>query len=309
MSKIFTILLIFVLSAAAFAQKTESAKWTKIANPKDNFSFALPADFLVDNEDDKSRAFANQDGVSMRVEMDEGGGKSRLNMYRQVPSPLKNGSTFTLGDFTGDVYMNLTKGFFTMSAYVASPKAFYLITVSSKDNKSPALNAFLLSIKFGDKPLLKQENPAVSGEEKAVSLASLPTSPIILAALSRKTSGKFQVKYDEEKVKYTGGDDKDDLNDNPAEVIKYSRSLIILRKPQTRYTDSARQEGVQGTIRLRIVFRADGQIGDITVLHKLGGGLTESAIDAARQIKFLPAEIDGKAVDVTKTIEYSFTIY
>jgi hypothetical protein len=38
-------------------------------------------------------------------------------------------------------------------------------------------------------------------------------------------------------------------------------------------------------------------------------GLVINSVDAARRIKFLPAEVDGKPVDVTKIVEYSFSIY
>ncbi len=44
-------------------------------------------------------------------------------------------------------------------------------------------------------------------------------------------------------------------------------------------------------------------------LSKMNKGLVINSVDAARRIKFLPAEVDGKPVDVTKIVEYSFSIY
>jgi TonB family protein len=66
---------------------------------------------------------------------------------------------------------------------------------------------------------------------------------------------------------------------------------------------------VQGTVKLRVTLLASGNIGAIELVVSLGAGLDQAAFEAARSIKFLPAEIDGKPVDVTMNFEYGFTIY
>lgn len=85
--------------------------------------------------------------------------------------------------------------------------------------------------------------------------------------------------------------------------------LAIESKPQPRYTDSARRDNVQGTVKLRVEFQADGTIGHVEPLSELPNGLTEQAEKAARQIKFRPAAVDGVAVDSSKLVEYTFAIY
>ncbi len=186
-----------------------------------------------------------------------------------------------------------------MSIYAASSKAFYTIGVSSRNAKSPALEKFLYSLKFDDRAFIKRIAQANQLEEAAVaiSIASLETSPAILEALKKKDAKDSKVTYDIGKKPEDDGDGK------------YSRALITLRKPRPSFTDSARQAAFQGTVKLKIVFRANGEIGDITVLAQLKKGLTENAIAAARRIKFLPAEIDGKTVDVSRTVEYNFVLY
>jgi len=54
---------------------------------------------------------------------------------------------------------------------------------------------------------------------------------------------------------------------------------------------------------------ANGSIGSIVPVTRLGYGLTEKAIAAARQIQFEPKKVNGIAQSVTKTIEYNFNIY
>lgn len=83
----------------------------------------------------------------------------------------------------------------------------------------------------------------------------------------------------------------------------------ITSKPPPTYTDAARQNNVQGTIRLIVVFTATGSVTNIRPLNHLDHGLTEQAIAAARRIQFVPARKDGRAVSTYATIEYNFSVY
>lgn len=83
----------------------------------------------------------------------------------------------------------------------------------------------------------------------------------------------------------------------------------ILSKPIAAYTDEARKNGVAGSIKLRVSFLASGVIGDVISVNTLPDGLTESAIEAAKGIKFQPATKDGIPLTVTKLVEYSFTTF
>lgn len=85
--------------------------------------------------------------------------------------------------------------------------------------------------------------------------------------------------------------------------------LKILSKPKASYTDSARQSNVQGTIKMAVLFGADGRVKNILLLRRLGKGLDENAVKAARNILFEPKKRDGKPVSVVRIIEYSFRIY
>lgn len=301
MKKVIFIIALVFLSVSALNAQTENQKWTKIVSPKGDFTALLPADFLVDNEDGEYRAYACRDEVTIRIELENSGqAKSRLKEIRRFRTATEGKvSAFTLGDFIGDVYINETDKYFSMSISAASSKGFYSIWVSTKNKKSPAWETFLNSITFDTRTLLKQPNQTIQNTETAISLASLNTSANVLEALQKPDATKTIVKYELE-------EEKEEKTEN---TTKYSRPLFVIRRPVANYTDSGRQNGVQGIVKLKVVFRADGQIGEITVLKKLKEGLTEKAIEAARKMKFLPAEIDGKAVDTPKNVSYSFTVY
>ncbi len=85
--------------------------------------------------------------------------------------------------------------------------------------------------------------------------------------------------------------------------------LQIISKPLARFTDNARRNETEGSVRLRVVFTASGQIGNVVPVSGLPDGLTEQAMVAARQIKFEPATRNNKPITVTKIVEYNFTIY
>lgn len=95
----------------------------------------------------------------------------------------------------------------------------------------------------------------------------------------------------------------------PPRVVGVTSPIRILAKPKPSYTDSARQNQVQGTVILRVTFLASGQIGSISVVKGLPNNLTEQAIVAARSIRFEPAKNNGIAQTLTKQVEYSFSIY
>ena len=87
------------------------------------------------------------------------------------------------------------------------------------------------------------------------------------------------------------------------------RRTYIALKLEPRYTESARQNRITGTVVLTCVFAANGQITSISVVKGLTNGLTERAIAAARTIKFIPAMKDGRFVPVRLHLEYNFNLY
>lgn len=95
----------------------------------------------------------------------------------------------------------------------------------------------------------------------------------------------------------------------PARPVGVTQKLRIVSKPRPGYTDSARQNNIQGTVVLRVTFLASGAIGDISPVKGLPNGLTEQAIAAARRISFEPEKVGGVGKSITRQIEYTFSIY
>ncbi len=84
--------------------------------------------------------------------------------------------------------------------------------------------------------------------------------------------------------------------------------LKLLSKPKPAYTDRARQNSIEGTIRIAVLFADSGKVTHALILKGLGGGLDENALRAAYGIKFEPAKKDGKPVSQIRIVEYGFRI-
>ena len=84
--------------------------------------------------------------------------------------------------------------------------------------------------------------------------------------------------------------------------------IEILEKPRPVYTDEARRLRIEGTVQLRVVFGAAGQIRVVSVVKGLGHGLDEAAVQAAEAIRFRPACRDGHPVDAPALIQIQFQI-
>lgn len=105
----------------------------------------------------------------------------------------------------------------------------------------------------------------------------------------------------------SGGDG--DGSDRPLSVREVEQRARLLSKPEPHYTEEARRNQITGTVTLRVVFSSAGEVVQIRALRTLPFGLTERAISAARQIKFIPALKGGRPVSVHMQLEYNFNLY
>ena len=95
----------------------------------------------------------------------------------------------------------------------------------------------------------------------------------------------------------------------PPVAARVTSPLKILSKPKATYTDAARTNGVQGSVRLKVTLMANGSVGSIVPVTRLPHGLTEQALAAARQIRFEPKKVNGVPITTTVTFDYGFNIY
>ena len=105
-----------------------------------------------------------------------------------------------------------------------------------------------------------------------------------------------------------GGDAPVDYN-RPFKFSEVTKKAIITFKPEPGFTEGARKFEVTGVVRLRAILSKTGEMTNSSVVKTLPHGLTEKALAAARQIRFEPAQKDGRAVAQYVVLEYNFNIY
>lgn len=305
MGRLKIIFLVLLASVITLAQEkplaVNDSEWVRIESPSKDLSFSLPLNgYLVDNEDGAFRLYYSNGNVLATVIINKKNNAKaefrELVKYTKVEEKFKY---FESGDFLirQATTENDKKEIDSLWLYLASSKASYYISVSSKDDLGAGFKRFLRSIKLNQRALFMASDQ-YSVERQTIIVSSLKSDAIVINALKKPDSKQWKL----EKGTVQAEDKK-------SKDIIYSRDLVILRKPRSIYPDSARMNDVYGTVRLRVTFLANGEIGNIILLSSLDNGFDKSSFEAAKRIKFLPAEVDGKAVEVSKTFEYAFSIY
>jgi len=91
-------------------------------------------------------------------------------------------------------------------------------------------------------------------------------------------------------------------------VSSTSLPVEILSKPRPAYTGEGRAKNIEGEVLLEVQFSISGEVRVLRVVHGLGHGLDDTAIAAARGIRFRPAMRDGGAVDSSAIVHIVFQL-
>ena len=101
----------------------------------------------------------------------------------------------------------------------------------------------------------------------------------------------------------------------PGEVIevftdeaagKNARQPVFYQRLKPAYTEEAGLVGLTATVELEAIFRDDGRVGEVEVVRWAGFGLDEAALATVRQLKFKPAERDGRPLTIRALVRYNF---
>ncbi len=85
---------------------------------------------------------------------------------------------------------------------------------------------------------------------------------------------------------------------------------LPIRNPNPGFTAQAKEKNVNGSVLLAVTIGKDGVVRNVKVLHGLGYGLDESAVDTVtRRWLFKPSTLHGQPVTVQAMIEVTFHHY
>jgi TonB family protein len=82
----------------------------------------------------------------------------------------------------------------------------------------------------------------------------------------------------------------------------------LLYSAPAKYPDEAMRQGLTADVPMAITIAADGSVSDAKVRRPAGHGFDEAALEAARNFRFSPGEVDGAAASVQIEYVYHFTL-
>jgi TonB family protein len=82
----------------------------------------------------------------------------------------------------------------------------------------------------------------------------------------------------------------------------------LLNSVRPLYTEEARKNKIQGTVRVRVLVGADGSVKNVRIQTHLPDGLDEQAIAAAYKLRFTPAMRAGQPVAFWQPVEIEFNL-
>ncbi|RMG11858.1 MAG: TonB family protein [Deltaproteobacteria bacterium] len=98
-----------------------------------------------------------------------------------------------------------------------------------------------------------------------------------------------------------------------AEHAAESAAPVLTKAPElihfvdAEYPEAAKAEGVEGEVVLTLTLDETGRVTDVAVTRPLHPLLDAAAVAAARQLRFTPAEVNGKPAPVQIEFRYVFT--
>lgn len=81
---------------------------------------------------------------------------------------------------------------------------------------------------------------------------------------------------------------------------------MVMHFVTPKFTKEARKNHISGIVTVDLVVDEEGHPTAAHVVHGLGAGLDEEAINAIKQYRFLPAKKDGLPVKVELTVSVNF---
>lgn len=318
MKKISIIIYILICLASIFAQNQtqNTTNWQTYSSPKDEFLVEIPKvfeeDFRTIDDANKNKIYISArysteiNGTSfyifsevidktksIEVEIPVNELKGFITRNSAKPASIK------IGNFTGEQFtFKDSEDFFHKIVFVQTAKRSYIFHTFSFTEVNADSNRFFSSIKF-----------------REIEDSQFTKSPATIMA------EKFKTSPDADSGGGKGGGQGNGQGSGsgtgngvgpgspPSTTEKQTSPLKILSKPKPSYTDLARIYGIQGTVTLRVVFLANKNIGEVSIVSKLPFGLTNNAISAAKRLTFEPLMKEGVAYSVTKTLQFTFTMY
>lgn len=285
--------LAFLLGVVGYGQP--APEWETLSSEKGDMLMSLPKDPVVIRRESMVWIEASAGQCAFTVVRDKfndpGSYIKEMKFQGQNTAPLEN---LQRGSFVVKRWDREQDGTYAVYIFAGSRSTYYSVVAAAPSRSDPLIKNFLDSIVLDGQPLYGGPPPSAASAPAKTIIEKLKTSPVVEAALNRKCSNKLEYGYARPGQQFT------DHN-------IYSRRLIIVSKPRAQEAQFQAFTGYRGKVVLRLLFGADGCLGPALVISEMTDkSKTWDALRAATQIRFLPAEVNGKPTDSYKNVDYEF---
>jgi TonB family protein len=83
---------------------------------------------------------------------------------------------------------------------------------------------------------------------------------------------------------------------------------VLIKRVAPEYPKKAKKEHVEGTVRVHAIIAKDGSVKNLKVISG-DPLLVEAALEAARQWRYQPMQMNGKPAEVDTTIDVIFALH
>jgi hypothetical protein len=290
------IIALFTLHASA----QSDGAWVRLASLNGEVEMVVPTSGLVLQEKDKSDVSLDLKDAWFTVHVAKR--EDAKGYVNRMKFPNEEGSTVEsrrIGSFPAKIRTIDLEKYFAASVYVASKTHYYFFSSSAQSKENPAVKRFLANLKVGGEYVFPNttHDPGPLAQSETLKIEQLRMNQAVIDSFSKPDASPRSFQFGK-------------VNPPSREFdAGYTRRLFLTGKPKPTYTDSARTANKEGRIYATVEFRADGTIGAVLVDPRLDRSLAVNVANVIAKIKFVPAEIDGKPITVTKHVHYEFDIY
>jgi hypothetical protein len=292
--------LILLSTVAIFAQpKAANSGWVRIEGFMREYSFLMPEGYFAYRNKKTGETYLSsyKDDVSINIHI--AGSLSPKEYLKGLEDKYNSRDCkydyYTLGPYSGKFFTCENSKQFSKTIYLASGSGYFKIVVGALSEFEKDVTKFLGSLRFHGVLLFPKSNAASGGgDENAVEIFNVKNDPLVETYLN---------KPDNQNIKWgNSGNLKTSFFD--ADSTVYSRELIILRRKTPKF--SFIRGGASVLVKVKIHFLTSGQVEKVEILSSTGAGHTEKVIESLKEMKFIPAQIDGKDVDCSRVMQFGF---
>jgi hypothetical protein len=303
MKKTFLFLILVLCPLGTFAQ---DAKWVRVEAFVKEIAFKLPEDFFFYRNKDRNETYFSsyRDNVSINISIKKGFGYKKMlsgleSRYDQFDCKY---DFYTLGELTGKIFTCEADKRYSRTIYIGSDDRYYKITLGADSADNVNVSLFLMSLRLHGAAMFPKYGEKVDPADKVLYIDDLKNSPLVKQYLDKPDSTDIKVVHAKD-MQGPGAAAETFDADSPI----YSRPLIVLRKVPPAFPNVNKSgPPISVNIRLRVQFLASGQIGKVEVISTSLFDYAQSAIEAVKKIKFIPAQKDGKDVDISRVMEFGY---